>query len=98
MPRLLFHPDVQKEIVESFMWYETQAYGLGQDLIVELEQSYQAILELPEIWPIFKKGVRRYLLARFPFAVLYRQVDDTIYVLAVMHQSRKPNYWMDRVK
>lgn len=97
MPKLLFHPDVQKEVVGSFVWYESQAYGLGQDFITELEKSYQAILELPDVWPIFRKGFRRYLLARFPFAILYRQIDDIIYILAVMHQSRKPNYWVTRI-
>lgn len=49
MFKLLFHPDVQKEVIESVTWYESQAYGLGQDFMAELEQSYQAILELPEV-------------------------------------------------
>jgi hypothetical protein len=33
---------------------------------------------------------------RFPYNVVYRIRDDDIYVVAVAHTSRRPNYWKDR--
>lgn len=96
MTSLRFHPEVELEIQESFIWYEEQAEGLGEDFVSELESAYQAILELPVVWPIFKGKFRRHILARFPFSVIYRQSADTIFVVAVMHHSRKPNYWRSR--
>jgi hypothetical protein len=97
MTNLYFHPEVELEITESFRWYETRAEGLGDDFISDLESAYEAILELPVVWPIFKKEFRRYLLARFPFAVIYKQVGNDVFVVAVMHLSRKPDYWADRI-
>ena len=85
------------EVAESYGWYQEMAQGLGDDFLTELEESYQAILELPDTWPKFKRGFRRYLLSRFPFAVLYKKLGDMIYVVAIMHQSRRTNYWLDRV-
>ncbi|WGS84331.1 type II toxin-antitoxin system RelE/ParE family toxin [Methylomonas sp. UP202] len=96
MTRLLFHPEVELEIQASYFWYEAQAEGLGDGFVSELENAYQAILELPVVWPIFKDKFRRYILARFPFSVIYRQSSDTVFVVAVMHHSRKPNYWRNR--
>lgn len=97
MDGILFHPNVRMDIVESYSFYESQSQGLGDDFIVELEQAYQAIIDLPVTWPLFSKGFRRYFLSRFPFAIIYKQEESNIYVVAVMHQSRKPDYWAKRL-
>jgi hypothetical protein len=34
---------------------------------------------------------------RFPYAVLYRPDPDEIVVVAVMHQRRRPGYWLGRM-
>ncbi len=95
---LRFHPDVSCEVKDSYTWYQQQVEGLGDDFINELEAAYQAIMELPRTWPRFQTYFRRFLLSRFPFSVIYRIHDDNlIYVVAVMHNSRKPGYWLDRV-
>ena len=94
--RLVFHPDVALEISSSYHWYQEQAQGLGDDYLKELESSYEAIIELPNTWPKFKKGFRRFLLSKFPYSVIYRVEKDIVFVVAVMHNSRKPGYWEDR--
>jgi len=97
MPKLIFHPDVATEIKSSYEWYQYQTEGLGNDFISELESTYEAIVELPNTWPKFGKNCRRFLLNRFPFSVIYRQNNDSIFVVAVMHNSRKPGYWKRRI-
>jgi len=93
---LRFHPQVASEIKASYTWYQQQTEGLGDDFLDELEMAYQAIISFPQTWPFFQKGFRRYLLARFPFSVIYREYNDNIYIVAVMHHSRKPDYWSVR--
>jgi hypothetical protein len=97
MPRIIFHPDIASEIKASYNWYQEQATGLGDDFIAELESAYETIAELPQTWPKFQKGFRRYLLARFPFSVIDKDTSDYVYVVAVMHNSRKPGYWLGRI-
>lgn len=97
MINVYFHPEVALDIRVSFFWYESQAKGLGDDFINDLESAYETIAEFSGVWPMFNKGFRRYILTRFPFAVIYRQSNEKIYVVAVMHQSRKPDYWINRV-
>ena len=96
MPKLIFHPDVASEIKDSYNWYQEKLIGLGEDFINELELAYQTIVEFPKTWPKFQKGFRRYLLPRFPFSVIYRQENNQIYIVAIMHNSRMLGDWLNR--
>ena len=96
MERLIFHPDVKEEITSSYSWYQDQAEGLGEDFLSELEAAYQIIYEYPDFWPNFQHGFKRYLLARFPFSIIYRKHREQVYVVAIMHNRRRPGYWLVR--
>ena len=95
--RMEFHPDLSFEVKTSYDWYEDKADGLGDDFLTEVELGLQAIIEYPDTWPVFGKGVRRYILSRFPYSILYHIEPDIIYVVTVMHNSRKPGYWLNRL-
>ena len=96
MAKIIFHPAVAVEIKVSYEWYQNQSEGLGDDFLSELESAYQAIIELPDTWPRFNINYRRFLLSKFPFSVVYRENKNTLFVVAIMHNSRKPNYWKNR--
>lgn len=98
MPKLVFHPDIQQEIKEGYQWYESKSNELGEDFISELEAAFQIIKELPNTWPVISKNFRRFLLNRFPYGVIYQIKKNEIYIVAVMHLSRKPGYWMKRIE
>jgi len=68
----------------------------GDDFLDELESAFQEINALPRTWSLFQNGFRRFMLSTFPFSVIYREHDDLIYVVAVMHNSRNPGYWLYR--
>lgn len=98
MKQLSFHPDVVNEIKGSYEWYEDKLDGLGDKYLSELEDGYTAIQKFPDTWATFQHGFKRYILNRFPFSILYKSNDKEIFIIAVMHNSRKPNYWIDRIK
>ena len=97
MANLKFHPQVSSEIKSSYNWYQKQAEGLGEDFLNELKSAYQAIVEFPKAWPPFKKGFRRFILSKFPFSVIYKENENNVFVVAVMHNSRRPGYWLKRL-
>ena len=97
MPELLFHPDTLEEIKSSFDWYQEQVKGLGHDFVQELDEAFNSIQSLPTTWPKMGQFHRRFILSRFPYSVIYKNVDaDKIFVVAIMHNQRKPGYWNDR--
>ena len=97
MTVLTLHEDVHTDIKGSYDWYEDVLEGLGLQFISELEAAFDAISYAPATWSTFEHGFRRYLLSRFPFSIIYKEEEYQVLVLAVMHNSRNPEYWKERV-
>ena len=66
--------------------------GLGTEYLAEVERTITAITSHPKAAPKVKQDIRRHLLKRFPFGILYVATVDEIVVLAVMHLRRRPGY------
>jgi plasmid stabilization system protein ParE len=96
--RFLFHPDAEGEFFKAIDYYETCEQGLGYDFSIEVYTAIQKIIAYPKIWPVFKDDIRRYLINRFPYGILYSLEDNEILILAIMHLHRKPEYWKFRYK
>ena len=91
-----FHPEAETELLEAIAYYESCAPGLGEDFSLEVYSTVQNILSYPHAWPIVEDDVHRCLTSRFPYGVLYSIESDGIYILAVMHLHRHPDYWKHR--
>lgn len=91
------HPEAMEEARKAKEWYAGRSRFLGTAFMTELDTAIQRIAEAPDPWAIYQGDTRRYLLRRFPFGVIYRQIDNRIPVLAVAHTHRKPGYWNYRV-
>lgn len=78
-------------------FYNEQAAGLGDAFAGEVRQTVLRILEHPEAGYAVRPRVRRRLVLRFPYSVLYSADEHRLRVLAVMHHSRDPGYWEGRI-
>jgi plasmid stabilization system protein ParE len=96
--RVVFHEEALAETLGSALYYEERLEGLGWDFLTSVEQATQRITEFPEAGPVMRGDVRKRLVAGFPFTVLYSIEPNEILVVAVMHQSRRPGYWIKRVR
>jgi toxin ParE1/3/4 len=97
MTAIVFLPPAQEEMTEAARYYQTQSMGLGTEFLAEVEQTIVAIASHPKAAPKVKQDIRRRLLKRFPFGVLFVTTADEIVILAVMHFRRRPGYWQDRL-
>lgn len=84
------------ELLDAAQYYELQATGLGREFLDEIAAAIQDIRESPERWPIQRDDIRRRLVRRFPYALLYRIDLDAIIIQATMHLHRRPDYWIGR--
>jgi hypothetical protein len=103
VPSLRSHLEADVEAEEAVVWYEGRQPGLGRDFFTELERAYASILEAPGTWPLWpglpeSLGIRRFLLARFPYGIAYGPSGADIIAYAVAHLSRRPGYWKDRLR
>ena len=91
-----FHNLAKVELNEAMQYYEAESPGLGVAFLAEVERSTAAITENPEAAPVVGGSVRRRILRRFPYGLLYRIRVDRIRILAVMNLRRRPAYWVGR--
>ena len=92
----LFHPEAEEEFLAAIDYYEDSEVGLGYDFSAEVFVAIQNIVNYPDAWPVIEEDVRRCLVNRFPFSVLYSIEQSGIFILAVMHLRRHPDYWRHR--
>ena len=92
-----FHPKAIVEAREAGKWYSAKAGRLAaRKFEQELDGAVKRIAESPERWPQYRRGTRRYLLQRFPYAVIYRLSGTSVQILAIAHARRRPEFWKQR--
>jgi len=94
--RLVLHPDAIAEARAAREWYEARSVRASEAFMEELDRAVEQVLEAPQRWPRYLRGTRRFLLHRFPFLVVYREVSGGVEIVAVAHAHRKPGYWTGR--
>ena len=87
----------QQELDDAVAWYNEQVAGLGYDFLDEVDRAVRRTVAFPMSCPEIEPGLRRCLLARFPYGLIYGMEDDSIVVIAVTHLHRLPRYWTDCV-
>lgn len=98
MTDVVFHPSAQQELVDAASFYEARAAGLGSDFIREVEHMLARIAANPDAGSPLAGGIRRRLIRRFPFAILYEARAEKLSVIALMHLHRRPGYWTGRLR
>ena len=92
-----FHPEAERELYKAINYYEECNSNLGYDFSIEVYKTIQHIILFPEAWPKVEGNIRRCLVNRFPYGILYSIEKDMIYILAIMNLHRKPGYWKERL-
>jgi toxin ParE1/3/4 len=91
-----FHPAALREVESAQAWYEARSLLAASAFLRELSIAVQRIQQAPYRYPVADGGTRRILLDRFPFTIYYREKADTLNIVAVAHQKRRPGYWSTR--
>jgi toxin ParE1/3/4 len=90
------HPEAIAEARAAREWYESRSAAAAAAFMAELDGAIERIEEAPRTWPPYVGDTRRYLLRRFPFFVVFREVADGVQIVAVAHARRQPGYWIGR--
>ena len=82
----------KKELIHALNYYEECSPGLGADFSHEVYSTIKQIIAHPKAWTILEDEVRRNLLNRIPYGILYSIEENSIFILAIMHLHRDPDY------
>jgi plasmid stabilization system protein ParE len=91
-----FLPAARQELDDAVEWYDQQLYGLGIEFLDELDKALHRIVRYPNSCEEIENGLRRCLINRFPYGIIYGLDATTVVVIAVAHLHREPRYWIDQ--
>ena len=78
-------------------WYENEAPGLGRSFRAAVDAVIERMSANPRQFPVVHKNIRRALLRRFPYALMFViEADEPLSVIACFHGSRDPAHWQKR--
>lgn len=84
-------------MLEAADFYELEKPGLGSTFLDEVHRALRQAMEHPAAAPVALGNVRRRVVAKFPYSVMYSAGEVGIVVSAVAHHRQRPLYWRDRV-
>jgi plasmid stabilization system protein ParE len=92
-----FLPEAKAEFDNAVDWYEKQRTGLGNSFLDRVRDVLQRISANPRLHAAVYLDVRKAVVRRFPYVVLYREDQGEVLVVSVFHTSRDPAVWQKRV-
>ena len=93
-----FHPEAREELLASVVYYNAEEPGLGAEFLQSVAECIGRIRDFPESYPRILANYRRAGVRKFPYGIVYLAGDDGLVLVAVMHNRRSPDYFLDRLK
>jgi toxin ParE1/3/4 len=86
-----------EEMFAGSDFYNAREKGLGDEFIDAIEHTRRLLSEYPHLGARIKRGMRRFVMARFPYSLIYRVHADLIVVVAIKHHAQEEDYWLGRL-
>ena len=94
---LILAPEAEQDIADAYAWYENLRIGLGEEFLSSVEACLETIRRTPDMYGFVHESYRRGLVRRFPFAVFYEYTKGRVTVYGLLHTSRDPDKWRQRL-
>lgn len=95
--KVRFLKPAQSELDDAVAWYDSQSRNLGTQFLDDLDRTVRRIVAYPLANAKIEEELRRCLLSRFPYGIIYGIDSATVIVIAVAHLHREPRYWINRL-
>lgn len=90
------HRLAEAEALDAHLHYVGRSAAAAARFQVALHAALEAVLESPARWVKDDRGFHRYKVKAFPYLVIYREEGEDVFVVAIAHGSRDPEYWKGR--
>lgn len=97
MKPAVYHRLAESDLVSSARFYEQRREFLGVNFLDLIEETLAKIQAKPDLGKPGVFGTRSRKMRRFPFRIVYLDEPAHIWIVAVAHLSRKPDYWLGRL-
>jgi plasmid stabilization system protein ParE len=91
------HPEADEEFAEAVRYYSEISPDLGVRFYREMERLFLEACAHPDRFCKFDPPARRHFSHDFPYAVIFLEKFDCVWIIAVMHMKRRPRCWHERL-
>ncbi len=91
--KVKFAKEASNEFLDAVEWYELSAKGLGLRFTEEIDSTIERIKLNPDLYPSIVEDIKRIQVNKFPYSIFYKIEDDTLVILRIFHNKRKPIDW-----
>jgi hypothetical protein len=91
------HPEADEELAGAIRYYSEISPELGISFYREMERLLREACADPHRFRKFDPPARRHFSHDFPYAVIFLEKPDYVWIVAVMNMKRRPGYWRERL-
>ena len=91
--KIKFAREASNEFLDSVEWYEARSVVLGLRFTDEIDSTIERIRLNPELYSSIVDDIKRIQVNKFPFSIFYKIEDDTLVILRIFHNKKKPIAW-----
>lgn len=92
-----FHPHARADFLDAVDWYNGERAGLGASFANAVQRTVERIAMARSTGSLAGAALRRMLVPKFPYCVIYAAEPSRLWIVAVAHFRRRPTYWRDRL-
>jgi len=93
---LRLHEDADFELNDAADYFDRESPGLGSAFLDEVDRGFDRIRAYPYAAAEVARGIRKSVLARFPYTLVHEIRDDAVRIPAIAHRRKRPYYWRGR--
>ena len=97
MKPIRFHPEAEAEYLGALTYYAGISESLGKSVYRYMEKLLADVRSHPQLFRMFDPPARRHFASRFPYALIYFDQPEWIWIVAVSHFKQRPGYWKERL-
>lgn len=101
MREILYLDPARAELDAAVLWYrDHRTTGVAEMFLADIADAILQIAELPDAWPVsnIDARVRVRYLRRLRYGLFYVVGTEAVTIVAIAHTSRRPGYWLDRLR
>ena len=95
---LEYHPNACEEEDQIRSWYREQSPRTALEFETALDRVEDDLLRDPYAYLSHIHGTRRHKVGKFPYWVVYLILPEMILIVAISHEKRHPEYWVERLE
>ena len=92
--KIVLYLKAQKQLNESYKWYEKQKSGLGLKFLNQVDEALKSISNNPEFYPLKERKYREFIMKVYPYLIVYKIKERTneVLIFSIFHAKRNPTF------